>query len=112
MYYYLFLLTEVNAKVLFTFLLGVTTLASGFVIKPYENIDYAVPDGIPGGDKSLNLEELEPDTTDKDLSKTVTEVKTVSHTTTPTVVYDPDDSYDDDCDCPPQFLIYIYDRIC
>lgn len=52
MYYYLSLLTEVNAKVLFTFLLGITTLASGFVIKPYENIDYEVSDGIPGGDKS------------------------------------------------------------
>jgi len=110
----------VNAKVLFTFLLGVSTLASGFVIRPFENIDYEVP----GGDKQLDLEELEPDTTDHDLpeitSKTVMEVTTISHTTAsttptapaaPTVVYDPDDSYDDDCDCPPQFLIYIYDRI-
>ncbi|XP_060876984.1 uncharacterized protein LOC132949889 [Metopolophium dirhodum] len=118
---------EVNAKVLFTFLLGVSTLASGFVIRPYENIDYEVPDYIPGGDKELDLEELEPDTIDQDLpektSTTATKVTTISHTTTPTtpttptapaiptVVYDPDDSYDDDCDCPPQFLIYIYDRI-
>ncbi|XP_003246544.1 uncharacterized protein LOC100575065 [Acyrthosiphon pisum] len=116
---------EVNAKVLFAFLLGVTTLASGFVIRPYENIDYEVPDYVPGGDKELDLEKLEPDIdlTDQDLpettSTTVMDVTTISHTTAstvpttpagPTIVYDPDDSYDD-CDCPPQFLIYIYDGI-
>ncbi|CAI6352051.1 unnamed protein product [Macrosiphum euphorbiae] len=120
----LFLLTEINAKVLFTFLLGVTTLASGFVIRPYENTDYEVPDYVTEGDKQLDLEGLEPDTTDQDLnettSTTVTKATTISHTTAPTVpttpatttvVYEPDDSYDDDCDCPPQFLIYIYDGI-
>lgn len=112
----LFLLTEVNAKIVFTFILGVTTLASGFVIRLDENIDYEVPDDTPGDDKSIDLEELEPDAIDKDLpetiSTTVAKFTTISHTTTtPTVVYDPDDSYDDDCDCPPQFLIYSYDRI-
>jgi len=106
----------VNAKVVFTFILGVTTLASGFVIQPYENIDYEMLDDIAEGDKSIDLEELKPDTIDKDLpettSTTAAKVTIISHTSTnPTVVYDPDDSYDDDCDCPPQFLIYIYDRI-
>jgi len=106
----LFLLTEVNAKVLFTFLFGVTTLASGFVIRPYENIDYEAPDYVPGGVKQLDLEEIEPDTTEKNLpenkSTTVTKATTISHTTAPTApTYEPDDSYDEDCDFPPQFLI-------
>jgi len=106
----LFLLTEVSAKVVFAFILGVTTLASGFVIRPYENNKF----DIPGGDKSLDLEEIDAGTDDKHLptitSTTVSKATTIPHTTT-TDTYDTDDSYDEDCDSPPQFLIYIYGSI-
>jgi len=100
----------VNAKVLFTLILGITTLASGFVIRPYENIDYEVPDDIPGGDRSLDLGEANTEINHEDLPKTpstnVSKVTTITQSTT-TVIYDSDESYDDDCDCPSRFS-YLY----
>jgi len=111
-----FLLTEVNSKVLFTLILVITTLASGFVTRPYDNIDYEVPaDNIHGGDKSLDLGEEDIDTNYEDLPKTssrnVSKVTNITYSTT-TVVYDSDESYDDDYYVnQPQYLFYIHDHI-
>ncbi|XP_015371254.1 PREDICTED: uncharacterized protein LOC107166923 isoform X1 [Diuraphis noxia] len=106
--------TEVNAKVLFTLILVVNTLASGFVIRPYENIDYEVPDDIPESDESLDLDEEDTDTNYEDLPKTLsTTVSKVTNITpsTTTIVYDSDESYDDDYVSRPQHIMIIHDHI-
>ncbi|XP_015371255.1 PREDICTED: uncharacterized protein LOC107166923 isoform X2 [Diuraphis noxia] len=105
---------KVNAKVLFTLILVVNTLASGFVIRPYENIDYEVPDDIPESDESLDLDEEDTDTNYEDLPKTLsTTVSKVTNITpsTTTIVYDSDESYDDDYVSRPQHIMIIHDHI-
>jgi len=119
--YFFFLLKEMNAGRLFTlFILGITTLASGSVLRNDENIDYDVPDYIHGGDKSLDLEYVTAPTNETNIndelittSITFTEDTTMSHsgpwTTTTNIISDLDDSYLNSCNCPPQFLLFVYD---
>lgn len=112
-----FLLTEVNSKVVLTFILCFITLTSGFVIRPFENIKF----DIPGGDKSLDLEVIGKNINDENLptttSTTDSKASTIPHTTTTTVGYDKDDtddtdeSYDEDRDTPSQFLMFTYNHI-
>lgn len=84
-------------KVLFTLIMVINTLASGFVIRPYENIDYEVPDDIPGDDKLSDLGEEETDTNYEDIPRPwptiVSKVTNIAHPTT-TVVYDSNESND------------------
>jgi len=86
-------------------------LASGFVIRPYENDDYEVPDDIPGGDKLLDMGEEETDLNYEDLPRpwltNIPKVPNITHSTT-TDVYDSNEGYGDVTISPPEYIMHTY----